>query len=106
MDLSRAILRPAFAFNALLTVAAVAFALGIQQMTPMMVRAGNHECFRERVSDEDRDAILRSAAAAVWVGILPLVVTSIAWIVLWSVTKVSRPVSSLGPTHGTESQSG
>ncbi|MEI8378536.1 MAG: hypothetical protein WCJ09_00315 [Planctomycetota bacterium] len=75
-------IRIATLVNSLLTVAVVGFSIWLQKMTPMMIRAGNFECFRDRLTDGERDAILTSAAEVVAIGTIPLVITNIAWIAI------------------------
>lgn len=83
-------LRIATLVNSLLTVAVVGFSIWLQKMTPMMIRAGNFKCFRDRLTDGERDAILTSAAEVVAIGILPLVITNVAWIAIACVGLLSK----------------
>jgi hypothetical protein len=87
--------RTAMILNTIVTIFAVGFSIWVQSVTPMMIRAGNFERFRDRINDADREAILKLAAEAGSAGITPLVVTSIVWIVLACIVLPPKKPSSM-----------
>lgn len=83
-------LRVIMILNTLATIVAVAFAIVIQQMSPMMLHDMNFVLFRDRISDEDRLAILLKVPEVFWVGLFPLIVTSAVWIGAFLLAEVLR----------------
>ena len=74
-------LRISVVLNALLSIAAIGFAIFIQQMSGALIRHSDFRFF-ETMSDEDRRHIFALAAGVMWMGIVPLLVTNIAWIAI------------------------
>lgn len=68
--------------NFLLTVIAIGFSLLVQYFSRAMIRHSHFELFRDRVSEGDRDLILNTAGGVVWIALLPLLVTNIAWLII------------------------
>jgi len=87
-------LRTAIVLNVLLSIAAVVFAIFIQQMSGAMIRHSHFQFF-QAVSDEDRRHIFAQAAAVMWIAIVPLLVSNMAWIAIGCIAMMRKsPVST------------
>ena len=86
-------LRIAIAVNALISIAAIGFAIIVQQMSGAMIRHSHFQFF-ETVPDEDRRRIFAQAAAVMWIGIVPLLISNIAWIAIGCATIMRKPPTS------------
>jgi len=83
-------LRIAIFFNAILSVSAIGFAIFTQQMSGAMIRHSHFQFF-ETVPDDDRRRIFTQAAAVMWIAIVPLLVSNIAWIAIGCATVMRKP---------------
>jgi len=83
-------LRKAITVNIFLSLGTVAFSIYLQQLTGMAVRASGFQAFK-KMTNEERDHILASAAQVVWVCIIPLVVSNIFWIAIACIALFRKP---------------
>ena len=92
-------LKLAIALNILLSIAAIGFAILVQQMSGAMIRHSHFQFF-QTVSDEDRRRIFTQAGAVVWIAIVPLLLSNIAWIVIGCIfIKRTTRVNPQPPTN-------